>query len=864
MDSRTITYLKDYQPHAYRIETVHLHFELEPTNTRVKAELSLIAVDVSKSVPLVLDGEQLKLLSLTLDGVVLSDKDYQIDSQSLTIHSVPAQFSLIVETEINPKDNTDLEGLFLSGTNFCTQCEPHGFRRITYFIDRPDNMSRFTTTLIANTKDYPVLLANGNCVASGELEHGRHYATWEDPFLKPSYLFALVAGTLDVLSDEFITMTGRKIVLKLYVDPGQLDRATHAMESLKKSMRWDEQQYGREYDLDIFMIVAVRDFNMGAMENKGLNIFNSKYILANPATATDQDYENILMVVGHEYFHNWSGNRVTCRDWFQLSLKEGFTVFRDQTFTADHSSEAIKRIDDINLLRIHQFAEDAGPTAHPIQPQSYLEMNNFYTATVYNKGAEVVRMLRTLVTGPVFRQATDLYFERHDGQAVTVEEFVVAMEDASQLDLNQFRRWYSQAGTPQLTVTDQYDADQQEYSLHVQQMIPATPGQAQKQPMHIPLAVGLLNSAGQEIMPTQVLDVKLSEQTFTFTSIAEKPVPSLLRGFSAPVKLVYAYSDEQLALLMAHDTDFFSRYEAAQEYALRQITSIAQALEAGQAISCDPAYITSLRHILQYTSEDPALAALLLSLPAEKYIVGVWQNVNPPLLHQARESLRGQIAIELAPQLKLQYLQHQLKGDYQNSPQHNGQRRLKNTLLSYLNLLDKGELAWQQYQAANNMTDKIAALSCLANCDSEHRQVALDDFYKKWHTNPNVMDKWFMVQATSGLPGTLSRVKTLMQDKAFSAHNPNAISALIGSFAAANLAQFHAESGEGYQFLADYIIGIDKINKMVAARLATPLLSWRRFDAPRQKLITQALRKILAAEHLSKNTYEVVDKALEN
>ena len=864
MSSRAITYLKDYQPPAYRIEAVQLHFELEPTQTRVVTELSIIAADVSKHEPLVLDGEHLKLIKLTLDGTELSESDYQIDSESLTIKSVPAQFTLLIETELNPEQNTDLEGLFLSGENFCTQCEPHGFRRITYFIDRPDNMARFTTTLVANKERYPVLLANGNCIDSGELDNGRHYSTWEDPFLKPSYLFALVAGTLDVLSDEFITMNGRKIDLKLYVDPGQLDRATHAMESLKKSMRWDEEQYGREYDLDIFMIVAVRDFNMGAMENKGLNIFNSKYILANPATATDQDYENILMVVGHEYFHNWSGNRVTCRDWFQLSLKEGFTVFRDQTFTADHYSEAIKRIDDINLLRIHQFAEDAGPTAHPIQPQSYMEMNNFYTATVYNKGAEVVRMLRTLLNKEKFRQATDLYFDRHDGQAVTVEEFVAAMEDANDIDLKQFRLWYSQAGTPVLEVSDHYDVIKQEYVLKVAQSIPATPGQSNKQPMHIPFAIGLLNAAGHEILATDVLDIKASEQEFVFRNIAEKPVPSLLRGFSAPVKLIYDYTDEQLALLMAHDTDVFARYEAAQSYALQQIQSIAVALAEESTVSIDTLYMQALAHILQATDTDAAVTALLLTLPAEKYFLGLSNNVNPVLLHQAREILRKQIACELSAELKQQYIKNTTDTDYDNNPVQNGKRRLKNCILGYLSLIDNGECAWQQYQSANNMTDTMAAMSCLANCESPHRQVALDDFYKKWHDNPNVLDKWFMVQATSKLPGALIQVKKLMNDKAFSAHNPNAISALIGSYASANLAQFHAASGEGYQFLANYIIDIDQVNKMVAARLATPLLGWRRFNEPRKKLIKASLQKILAAEKLSKNTYEVVEKALQN
>jgi aminopeptidase N len=861
MQNTLATYLKDYQAHSHRIETIDLTFHLHPTETKVITELVIMANSV-ESQPLVLNGEQLTLSRLLVDGELLPEKSYQVDATTLTIDDLPSPCRLTIETIINPQANTDLEGLYLSGGKFCTQCEPHGFRRITYFIDRPDNLSRFTTTLIANKQDYPILLANGNCVRQGDLENDCHFATWEDPFLKPSYLFALVAGKLDLLEDKFTTMSGRTVDLKLYVDPGQADKAHHAMDSLKKSMKWDEEVYGREYDLDIFMIVAVRDFNMGAMENKGLNIFNSKYILANPESATDKDYESILVVVGHEYFHNWSGNRVTCRDWFQLSLKEGFTVFRDQTFSADHTSEAIKRIDDVNLLRTHQFAEDAGPTAHSVQPESYLEMNNFYTMTIYNKGAEIVRMLHTLLGEKLFRKATDLYFDRHDGQAVTIEEFVAAMEDAANIDLSQFRLWYSQAGTPELTITEAFDANKQEYSLLVKQSIPDTPGQSHKKPMHIPLAIGLLDEQGHEILKTTVLNLTEKEQRFCFDGITAKPIPSLLRGFSAPVKLSFPYNDKQLALLMVHDADVFARYEAAQTYVIRQIESVANALATNKLAEVDTTYLAVISEIAHSDFADKALQALLLTLPSEKYVIGLQQEVNPLIIHQAREILRFAIAESLQERLQQLYANAVIDGEYNNNATDNAARRLKNVVLSYLTLLDKGECAWQQFNSANNMTDKLAAMTCLVDTDSTYREQALDSFYQQWQHDANVMDKWFAVQAMASSSNALSQVKSLMTSKAYDAKNPNVMRALLGSFAENNIPNFHAEDGSGYKFLAEQIINTDKFNKHVASRLVTPFLSWRKYDKNRQAQMRKALESIIAVDDLSKNTYELVDKAL--
>ena len=862
MSNNTI-FLKDYRACDYQINSADLIFELDPDNTIIKSHLEIEAK--SKTVnnpPLWLDGEDLELLEIRFDGEILDESTYTLNQEGLLLHNPPKLFRLDIVTRIHPATNTALSGLFISNGVFCTQCEPHGFRRMTYFIDRPDNLSRFSTTIIANPTKYPVMLSNGNCVDTGTTEAGQHWVKWEDPFLKPSYLFALVAGKLDLLEDKFITQSGREVTLQLYVDVGELDKTTHAMESLKKSMRWDEEVYGREYDLDIFMTVAVRDFNMGAMENKGLNIFNSKYILANPKIATDVDYENILGVVGHEYFHNWSGNRVTCRDWFQLSLKEGLTVFRDQNFTADHTSAAIKRIDDVNVLRTHQFAEDAGPLAHPVQPRSYIEIDNFYTVTIYNKGAELIRMQHTLLGPEKFRIAMDLYFQRHDGQAVCIEDFVQAMEDASGIDLTQFKRWYHQSGTPFVKIKDFYDDQKKQYKLLLNQTTPATPGQPEKRAFHIPLAVGLLDQNGNEILSTQILQITQNDQEFIFDNINTKPIPSLFRGFSAPVKYEFSYLPEDLALLMVNDTDSFSRWQAAQELALLQINSLIVAYKTDASLQLDSNYITSLRQIILGDFNDQALQALLLTLPNEQYIFQLQQPADPFAIHVAREFLRKTIAKELKTDLDSLYHDNVITGAYCNNANDNAKRRVKNICLSYISLVDAGEQAWHQYQAANNMTDIMAALTALASLQVNYRLQALQDFYQKWQANALVMDKWLMVQATSTLPNTLETVKQLMQNKVFQPKNPNSIRALIGAFVNGNLAQFHAIDGSGYNFLANEVIMIDKFNAQVAATLVRPLLHWQKFDVVRQQLIQQQLERILATKGLSKNTFEMVSKAL--
>ena len=854
-------YLKDYRAPEYQIDSVDLIFDLALENTTVRSRLAIRAKPGTlPNTPLLLNGDDLELVNIRYDGEILPPIAYELNEEGLLIKHPASAFTLDITTKINPAANSRLSGLFVTGGVFCTQCEAHGFRRITYFIDRPDNLSRFTTTIVADKEQYPVMLSNGNKIDGGETNDGRHWIKWEDPFRKPSCLFALVAGKFDRLEDKFITCSGREVTLHLYVEPGQLDKTTYAMASLKKAMRWDEEMYGREYDLDIFMTVAVRDFNFGAMENKGLNIFNSKYILANPETATDVDFENILGVVGHEYFHNWSGNRVACRDWFQLSLKEGLTVFRDQTFTAEQTSAAIKRIDDVNILRTHQFAEDSGPMAHPVQPKSFIEVDNFYTLTVYNKGAELIRMQRTLLGKEKFRAGMDLYFQRHDGQAVTIEDFLQAMQDASGIDLRQFKHWYDQIGTPKLTVNDNYDAKRQTYTLTIAQTLSAT--NKMQQPLHIPVAVGLLDEKGKEILPTQVLEVKQMEQQFVFNQITKKPVPSLLRSFSAPVHIDYAYRKAQLTLLLAHDTDSFSRWDAGQQLALLQVNQLLAAIKNEEALCVDETYLDAVGRIITGDFSDKALQALLLTLPSEKYLIESMQIADPAAIHRAREFLRYNIVEYWQKQLVQLYQQNVVPGEYCHRAEDNAHRRVKNVCLSYLSLIDQGELAWQQYQTANNMMDRMAALQVLANLNGAYRQQALTDFYQRYEQDALVTDMWLMVQALSSLPNTLQRVRTLMQDKVFNIKNPNSVRALIGTFANANLAQFHASDGSGYAFLSEQVIAIDQFNPQLAARLVTPLLPWYQFTPERRRLMRDQLEHIMAAATLSKNTDEVITKAL--
>ena len=872
---RTIR-LAEYRTPEFFIDSVALHFDLNEETTRVQSRLDIRRNPAAAGLPLVLHGRSLELIGVKLDGRELPPDAFLVDTESLSIASVPDAFQLEVVTEIHPAVNTALAGLYTSGGNFCTQCEAEEFRNITYYLDRPDVMARFTTTIAADKARYPVLLSNGNLIDSGELEGGRHWATWADPFPKPSYLFALVAGDLACIKDKFTTVSGRNVDLHLYVQLHNVDKCEHAMRSLKNAMAWDERTYGREYDLDLYMVVAVDDFNMGAMENKGLNIFNSRYVLARPDTATDADYMGIESVIGHEYFHNWSGNRVTCRDWFQLSLKEGFTVFRDQEFSADLNSRGGQRIRDVNLLRTKQFPEDAGPMAHPVRPESYVEINNFYTVTIYNKGAEVVRMLAHLAGPEGFRKGTDLYFKRHDGQAVTTDDFVKAVEDANGADFGQFRRWYSQAGTPVLKVSQRYDAQRQVYALTVVQSCPPTPGQSEKLPFHIPLAMGLLDEQGHDlplklegeqhaVAGGRVLHVREREQTFTFVDVPCAPAPSLLRGFSAPVKLESDLSDAQRYFLMAHDSDPFNRWEAGQQMAVKIILGLVEDLRAGRELALDDAYCAAVEKTLTNGRLDKALVAAAVTLPAEVYIAEFMPVIDPSAIFEARVFVRRRLAERLRATLLAQYRTNADDGDYAIDAQAMGRRALKNVCLSFLMELGDDEvrrLAAAQFAQAKNMTDSIASLCCLANTVGPEGEQALAAFYARWQDDPLVVDKWFGLQATSRLPDTLERVKALTTHPAFNIKNPNKVRAVIGSFCAGNPARFHREDGAGYRFLADHVLALNKLNPQVASRMVNAMSQWRRFDAGRQAHMRAQLERILAEPGLSRDVFEVVSKSL--
>ncbi len=871
------TYLKDYSPPPYRVETVDLRFDLGEGTTHVRSALRMRRdAAAAPGTPLVLDGQDLELVSLALDATPLTAGRYQRGPESLTIEDVPADFTLTVETRIRPEANTALEGLYRVGGLFCTQCEAEGFRKITYFPDRPDVMARFTTTLVADREACPVLLSNGNPVERGDLGDGRHWVRWEDPFPKPSYLFALVAGRLVEVADTFVTRSGRQVALRIYVEPQNADKCAHAMRSLQEAMRWDEEVFGLEYDLDIYMIVAVDSFNMGAMENKGLNVFNSKYVLARPDTATDADYSGIQGVVAHEYFHNWTGNRVTCRDWFQLSLKEGLTVFRDQEFSADMNSRAVERIGDVRRLRTVQFAEDAGPMAHPVRPDAYIEINNFYTPTVYEKGAEVIRMTRALLGREGFRRGMDLYFARHDGQAVTIEDFLRAMEDANRADLAQFRLWYSQAGTPEVAVSEQYDPATRSYALTLSQHCPPTPGQPEKRPMHIPVALGLLDASGRDIPlrleteatavgTTRVISLREPEQTFRFADVPERPVLSLLRGFSAPVRLRAEQSDEELAFLMAHDSDPFNRWDAGQRLATRVLLALADDARAGRPLVCPEHLAQAFRRVLETSASDPAFAAEALSLPGESYLMDQMAVADPDAAHTARDFLRGALAQALRGPFEATYRASQGEGPYRVEPREMGRRALKGLCLAYLSEIpgpNQAAPAVDQLRRADNMTDTMAALSVLANLDVPERTEALDAFYHRWHADPLVVDKWLALQASSRLPGTLAEVERLLTHPAFELRNPNRVRALIGAFAHGNPVRFHAASGEGYAFLAERVIELDPLNPQVAARMLAPMSRWRRFDPARQALMRAQLERVLAREGLSKDVFEVASKSL--
>ncbi|HUI68504.1 MAG TPA: aminopeptidase N [Nitrospirota bacterium] len=871
-------YLKDYRPPDYRIETVNLQFELDETRTRVGSLMTIVCThDRCEGFhPLVLNGRDLVLKAIKIDGRLLDEHDYKLDSESLTILAVPERFTLEIETEINPRDNTELSGLYMSSGNFCTQCEAEGFRKIMYYLDRPDVMARFFTTIVADKKKFPVLLSNGNLIDSGNLKDGRHFSKWHDPFPKPAYLFALVAGDLARIGDTFTTMSGRKVDLNIFVQHHNKDKCGHAMESLKLAMKWDEQTYGREYDLDTFMIVAVDDFNMGAMENKGLNIFNSKYVLAKPETATDGDFQGIMGVVGHEYFHNWSGDRVTCRDWFQLSLKEGFTVFRDQHFMEDMTSRGVKRISDVNILRTHQFREDASPMAHPVRPESYVEINNFYTMTVYNKGAEVIRMMRTLLGSAGFRKGTDLYFSRHDGQAVTTDDFAKAMEDANGVDLTQFKLWYTQAGTPELHISRVYDPLARTYTLTIKQTCPPTQGQQEKKPFHIPVSVGLLGNDGKDfplhlsgkmnaVVGTRVLQIKKAEETFAFTDIPYEPVPSILRGFSAPVKVKLNLSDDERLFLMANDSDEFNRWDAGQQLAVKLIMDLVKGFQQGRGGKLDRKFIDAFKKTLESDMKDKSFQAFALTLPAETYLADFMDVIDPTAIHEAKKFVQQTLAEELKQTFLDVYNGNQDTEPYRVDQVSIGRRSLKNTCLAYLmELEDKGirRLCINQFQTGGNMTDTIAALANLANNECPERQAALASFNEKWKDDPLVMDKWLSIQAMSRLSNTLETVKALTRHTAFNIKNPNKVRALIGTFAQGNPVRFHDPSGTGYEFLAAQVITIDPLNPQIAARLVSAFTLWKRYDEKRRALMKAQLERILKTPGLSKDVYEIVSKSL--
>ncbi|MCK4608562.1 MAG: aminopeptidase N [Gammaproteobacteria bacterium] len=831
-------YLKDYQVPDFLLEEIKLHFDIYTTKTIVSAELYINRNSNHKR-PLVLDGDsELKLVSVLLDGKAVR---YKQTKDQLIIKQVPNTFVLQTKIELEPHKNTALEGLYQSKGTFCTQCEPHGFRRITYFIDRPDIMTRFTTTICAAKKRYPVLLANGNLIKRGTTKNGRHFAVWQDPSLKSGHLFALIAGKLEHINDYFITKSGRTVALKIYCEPGYKQKCRYAMGALKRAMQWDEEKFGREYDLDIYMLVAISDFNMGAMENKGLNIFNSKYVFVDPKTATEDDYVNVENVVGHEYFHNWTGNRVGCRDWFQLSLKEGLTTFRDQLFTADMRSEPVKRIKDANIIRSRQFAEDSGPMSHPVQPKSYVEINNFYTLTVYHKGAEVMRMLRTILGAKKFRQGMNLYFNRHDGTAATIDNFIAAMESVSGVDLKQFKKWYDVAGTPQLKITSNYDHMSKVFSLTIKQ----------DKSLHIPLAIGLLNSRGKS-SKTQILEVKNKTEIFQFNNIKAKPIVSLLRDFSAPVKLNYKYSEQELLFLMQHDNNAFSRWNAVQELATNMVMQLIKDYRKDKDLIVSPGFIWALGEILTDEALDPELITLLLTMPTDSYLIEHMKVADVDAIYHATELVKQTIAKELELVLFSRYKVEKTQS-------------LKNLCLHYLLCLKKQkyfDLALQQSTKGKNMTAVIGGLRGLVDFAVPEREQALAVFYKTWKHEELVINKWLELQAVAKLPNTLQTVKKLTKHPAFNIKNPNKVYVLIRAFAKQNPVRFHAINGAGYKFLTQQVLQLDRMNPQVAAAIIEPLINWRKFDKTRQQLMRKQLMRIKQQPKLSKNLHEIVQKSL--
>ena len=868
--------LKDYRPPDWLVETVVLNVSLHPTQTKVRATLALKPNPQSAAASLVLDGDGLSLVSLKIDGVVLPAENYIATPDSVTIAQAPnGPFTLEIETLVDPTANTQLSGLYRSNGTYCTQCEAEGFRRITYFPDRPDVMAVYSTRIEADKSEAPILLANGNLIESGELSGGRHFAVWNDPHPKPSYLFAMVGGNLGHVEDHFVTMSGRDVMLRIYVEPGKEPLCGYAMNSLKRSMRWDEQVFGREYDLDIFMIVAVSDFNMGAMENKGLNVFNDKYVLASSDTATDSDFAQIEAVIAHEYFHNWTGNRITCRDWFQLCLKEGLTVFRDQEFSSDMRSRAVKRISDVRGLRASQFIEDAGPLAHPVRPEAYKEINNFYTSTIYEKGAEVVRMVHTLIGPQKFRAGMDFYFARHDGHAATVEQFIQCFADASGRDMTQFMRWYSQAGTPEVAVTGRFDPARKTYALECKQSIAPTPNQPNKEPMVIPLAFGLVGKDGSDLplvlsnggtIERGVLELTEPAHAYEFSGIEERPVLSINRGFSAPIKLVTDLDAVDLDFLAAHDADAFNRWQALQTSSMRLLIDNVTALHTGKSQRTDDRLIEALAAILDDTALQPAFVALALAPPGEGDIAReIGRDIDPDAIFRTRLALRATIGHRLGLALATTYDRMAIAGPYSPDAVNAGQRSLRNAALDLLAAAGTPlgiARAAKQYDAADNMTDRMAALLTLSLHGGTERERAFTDFYARYAADALVVDKWFSLQAMIPKPDTLAKVQKLTAHSAFSLANPNRVRALIGAFAQGNPTQFNRADGAGYDFVAGHILGLDPKNPQLAARMATSFRTWRTLEAGRRGKAEAALARIKAASSLSRDLSDIVERAL--
>jgi aminopeptidase N len=863
----------DYQPPGYLVEKIDLHFDIHDTHTRVTAvsQLKRNPKAGSGPAPLTLYGVELKLISMKVNGKELTPADYKTGEESFTVADVPESFTLETVTDISPATNTSLEGLYASGPMLCTQCEAEGFRRMTYYPDRPDVMAKFTTAIEADKAKYPTLLSNGNCIEKRDLGNGRHYVKWQDPFPKPCYLFALVAGDLAMVAEKFKTMSGRSVALEIYCEKGKEDQLKQAMDSLISCMRWDEKRFGREYDLDQFMIVAVSFFNSGAMENKGLNIFNAAYVLGRPETATDRDLQAIESVVAHEYFHNWSGDRVTCRDWFQLSLKEGFTVFRDQEFSRDMHSDVTERIDHVLVLRGHQFVEDSGPMAHPVRPDSYLTIDNFYTTTIYEKGAEVIRMMQMLFGKDGFRKGSDLYFERFDGQAVTCDDFAQAIWDANannnphKVDLDHFKLWYSQAGTPRLKAEGTYDAAAKTYTLTLSQTTPPTAGQIEKKPVVIPVLTGLLDKSGKEFAgSSKLLVLKTASESFTFNNVNEKPVPSLLRHFSAPVILEHDYSEEDLAFLMSHDTDLFNRWDAAQKLGTNELMK--RINQPGAAYSRH--FIEAFGAVLKDYKRDSDFTAFSIILPGEtdlgQTMLRSGQPIDVDAIHAARDGLRKELTKTYRAELLAIYREGEKINPMATDGAAQAMRRLKNTALAYLGLLDGrdiDQLVYDQGMRAKNMTDAVAALAVLANRDTSLRKQSFDAFYTKWKNEELVVQKWFGLQALADRANVLDEVKGLMSHPAFAFTNPNNIHALVSSFCA-NLTHFHAKDGSGYKFLADVVLKLDPMNAQLAGRKLQPLTRWRNYDEARQRLMRIELERIFKTPGLSRNTLEVAETAL--